>query len=626
MKIRVVFFGCVVGLLFPLDSVADVVNKDTEMFKVVVTGSRIPVNDKNEKSNVEIITREEIQRQNPRSVMQLLQNVAGLYVENSGSRGGVGAVYLRGAESNYTLVMIDGVSVNDPTNSRGGAYDFSLLNINNVEKIEIVKGPVSFVYGSAAMAGVINIVTRKNLPEPKTTMKVELGSSGFANVNVSSGVVSENAEVSVLASYEKDGEQVEGREYNAKAVSMAGALDYSAATEISFNARYQDSSAETFPEASGGDTYSVLRELDQRDSQQQQLGVSLKHQIGSEQFLQVDASYSKMEEDYTSPGVDTFIPINESDSDYERQSISAQYRFQPAKLVQTSVGVVAEREEGDSRGKIDFGGFVLPTQFKLERDVHAIFTESQYQPVENIVWSIGVRADKPNEFDTEMSPHIGVSYTHTATQYALNWGKGFKLPSFFALAHPLVGNPDFGPETNENYDFSVKHKLTEQTSVKATIFQSQYFDLIDFGDSGVLVSRDEVNINGIELGISSGLLENVFLNANFSALDMDIKNSEEMLSKRPKRSGGVRLNWKATHRVNIFVGANYIGEVRDFSFPTGERVLSAYTRVDTSVQWRIMDGLDGLLAIDNLLDKKYDESVGMEAAGAVLRVAIQGEM
>jgi len=219
-----------------------------------------------------------------------------------------------------------------------------------------------------------------------------------------------------------------------------------------------------------------------------------------------------------------------------------------------------------------------------------------------------------------------VSYTQDKTQYSLNWGKGFKLPSFFALAHPLVGNPDFGPETNESYDFSVKHKLTQQTSFQATIFQSQYFDLIDFGDSGVLVSRDEVDIAGIELGINSGLSKNIFINANFTALDMDIKNSEEMLNKRPKRSGGVRLNWEATHRVNIFVGANYVGEVRDFSFPTGERVLDAYTRIDVSAQWQVMDGLDSLLAIDNVFDKSYDESVGMEAVGTVLRVAILGEM
>lgn len=623
VKSIVVFGGCVLGLL-SVESVAETASQNDETFRVVVTGSRIPVEDIPQKGNVHIITREDIKRQNPRSVTQLLQGVSGLHVENAGARGSVGAVYLRGAESNYTLVLIDGISVNDPTNSRGGAFDFSLLDVNSIEQIEIVKGPASSVYGSAAMAGVINIVTHGNWEKPKTILKAEMGSHGLASVSASTGLLSDKAEVSLRASYEDAGEQVDGNEYTAKMASVSGVLDFSAVTEMSFSARYQDASAEAFPEASGGDQLAVLRELDQRDSQHQQLAISLKHQLEGERHVQVDVSYSQMEEDFSSPGVDAFVPINESESDYERQNTSFQYRFQPMKTLRASVGAAIEKEKGDSRGEIDFGGFVMPTQFKLERDVYAVFAEGEYRFGENIVASVGARADKPDELDSEISPHVGVSYTRDKTQYQLTWGKGFKLPSFFALAHPLVGNPNFGSESNENVDVTVLHALTAQTTLEATAFHSQYFDLIDFGDSGVLVSRDEVVIKGVELSASSKLSKDMSVNAHFSALNMDIKNSDAMLHKRPKRSGGMRVNWAATSRANVSMGATYVGKVQDFSYPTGEKSLDAHTRVDASLQWRFREGLDGLLAVDNLLNKNYDESIGSQAAGTVLRVGLQG--
>lgn len=215
-----------------------------------------------------------------------------------------------------------------------------------------------------------------------------------------------------------------------------------------------------------------------------------------------------------------------------------------------------------------------------------------------------------------------MNYHSGFTDYRLSWGKGFKLPSFFSLGHPLVGNPDFGPETSEAYDFRIKHEVSSLTSLSASVFHNRYFDLIDFGDSGVLVNREEVVISGVELGITSQLFESISVDAHYSVLSMDIKNSAEELNKRPKRIAGLTFELEAGPDVGISASVIHVGKMSDFSFPTGQQTLASYTRVDTSMRWRIKPEFEGVVAVDNILNEKYNEVIGLETEGALLRMAM----
>ena len=111
-------------------------------------------------ANVTVLKREDFDVEKPAKLADILRRVAGVHVDQVGGRGGTGSLYMRGADPNYTLVLVDGVRVNDPTNARGGSFDFSALDIADVERVEIARGPYSAVYGGDALAGVINIVTR----------------------------------------------------------------------------------------------------------------------------------------------------------------------------------------------------------------------------------------------------------------------------------------------------------------------------------------------------------------------------------------------------------------------------------------------------------------------------------
>ena len=112
-------------------------------------------------SNVSVIDAETIQARNPGSVVDLLRDLPGVFVQQSGGRGSVVSLFTRGAKPNFTLVLLDGVKANDPTNTRGGSYDFSTLDLNDIERIEFVRGPASAIYGSDAVGGVINIISRR---------------------------------------------------------------------------------------------------------------------------------------------------------------------------------------------------------------------------------------------------------------------------------------------------------------------------------------------------------------------------------------------------------------------------------------------------------------------------------
>src|SRR5690349_22136178 len=131
-----------------------------ESAPVVVTGSRVAARPADLGANVTVLERDDFDVEKPAKLADALQRVAGIHIDSVGGRGGTGSLYLRGADPNYTLVLVDGVRVNDPTNARGGSFDFSTFDMADVQRIEIARGPYSAIYGGDALAGVINVITR----------------------------------------------------------------------------------------------------------------------------------------------------------------------------------------------------------------------------------------------------------------------------------------------------------------------------------------------------------------------------------------------------------------------------------------------------------------------------------
>src|SRR3954462_2878173 len=146
----------------------------------VLTATRL--GDEDTRAKVSVMDAATIAARNPGSAVDLLRDLSRLFVEQSGGRGSVVSLFTRGAKPNFTLVLLDGVKANDPTNTRGGSYDFSTLDLNDIARVEFVRGPASAIYGSDAVGGVINMISRRGGDALEAALTADGGSFGYARV------------------------------------------------------------------------------------------------------------------------------------------------------------------------------------------------------------------------------------------------------------------------------------------------------------------------------------------------------------------------------------------------------------------------------------------------------------
>lgn len=603
---------------------------------VVVSASRIPLALSEAPGGTTVIDREQIDARRPLDVVELLRQVPGLHIDQPGGRGSVSSVYTRGSEPNFTLVMIDGVRVNDPTNSRGGSFDFSTLDLESVERIEVVRGALSSLYGSDAMGGVINVITREPTAQRKASIVGEVGVDGYrrAGATVSGGAATA-LDYAISGSWVDNGTPVTGSEFIGRSVN--GRLGWLASDDISlrFVSRYADSDAKSFPDDSGGPEFAVLRSVDNRDMQEFTAGLTLEHELSDWAGYTLAATVYDRNETVDSPGVapgarHSFgIPANSADNDFRRYDFTASTELTLAKALQSTVGVEYQFEDGTSRTTLEPApGITVPGRFELDRGIFAAFGELRYATRFGLTLQGGLRFDSPEGFDDELSPSVGALYEidSTGTSIKASWGEGFKLPSFFALGNPIVGNRSLVPETSEGFDVGVFQKLWgDRVEASATFFHNRFSNLVDLdeGPPLLLVNRSKVTTQGVELGLELQPAQHVSFNGHVTYTDTDIEGTDEKLRNRPDWRAGINARWLPRADLITNVAFLYVGESPDSSIPTGDRDLDSYSRVDISATWTPRPELRVSVAVDNLFDTDYEEAIGFPAPGIRPRLSLQ---
>jgi iron complex outermembrane receptor protein/vitamin B12 transporter len=241
---------------------------------------------------------------------------------------------------------------------------------------------------------------------------------------------------------------------------------------------------------------------------------------------------------------------------------------------------------------------------------------------------MGVRVDHPDGYSPVTSPRVRVAYEFADTGFTVAgaWGKAFKLPSLYALGHPLVGNPDLVPERGESYELELSQQLLDGAARwSATYFDGEFRNAIDF-DSGpppMLVNRNRVDTSGFELAGQLGLGEQWMLDASVTNAKSRIASTGGELRNRPDWRAGVGAHWAPSATLKFSASATYVGSSFDSSIATGDVDLPAYTRVDVSAVWQVSPRLETYLAIDNLTDQQYEQFVGFEARGILPRAGIK---
>lgn len=595
-----------------------------ELETLVVTGTRVS-SAETLPARVTLLDREALRLRNKANVLDVLRDIEGVQVTQYGGRGGLSSVFLQGAEPNFTVVMIDGVKVNDPNNSRGGSFNFADLNIGEIERIEVIRGPQSSIYGSDALSGVINIVTREAVSDTQLEIALEAGEDDLVRTAVSYAAPLNDA-TSFFATFSSadEGEVVEGNDYSNTAINLR--LRHTGQLSYDLSARWIDAEAEAFPEDSGGPDLAVLRAVDQRDSEQASLAARFSYPLDDAMTLHLLATYLDQEQQQISPGIApgalSPVPPNRSDAELERANVTAYMKVDVSPDFYFTAGLDHQREDGEQTGEVElFPGFSLPTDFELDREILGVFTEMQYSPSDALVLSASVRSDDPDTDGSETTYRVGGQWRSDSVRAYANWGEAYKLPSFFALGHGLVGNPDLRPETSEGWSVGVDIALGERHEIGLSVFQNEYEDLIDFDfQLFTNVNRSEVETSGFELSTALEF-EKMRLSAHLTYVDIDAGDAK--LRQRPDWRGGVNLSWSLSDELELGAAWLYVDETFDSSIPTGPADLISYNRLDVHANWAVSENVDVWAAVDNATDTSYQEAIGFPGPGFRARLGVR---
>lgn len=592
--------------------------------EVTVVGSRVPALEHDLSASVTVLRREELSVEKPLSLADVLRRVAGLHVDTVGGRGGTGSIYLRGADPNYTLVLLNGVRINDPTNSRGGSFDLSALDITNVERVEIARGPYSAIYGGDALAGVINIVTR---PESMTS-KVDIGAAAGAydtsQLSLHATLPTERARWHFGVAEADEGERVRGNRFQVQRVSGGVDASLGEATDLTLSGRYSEADRQGFPDDSGGFEHATLRDVETRDSREALLGAGLTHRLG-DSSISLTLGYFGRDESIDSPGVapglrDPFgVPPSFVATDFTRYSATLSATQSLSSAVSVAYGIDWQREEGTSDGQLDVGGFFAPTSFELTRSYWAPFAEVRVESAIGLSAQAGARVDMPEGERSVTSPRMRVAYAMPRNfTIAASWGKAFKLPSLYALGHPLVGNPHLSPERSRSYEIELSQEIWPGVARwSATGFDSEFRDAIDF-DSGPppqLVNRNRVRSRGVELAGRMRLGARWSFDASVTHARSRVTATDSELRNRPDWSGAIAVHWTPLDSLTMSAVATHVGSSFDSSIATGDVRLRGYNRVDVDAAWKFSPRFECYVSIDNLTDERYQQFVGFEQRG-----------
>jgi len=607
-----------------------------DLEEVIVACSRLEIPLTDIGANVTVLTRENFDVEKPVQLADLLRGAAGVHVDQVGGRGGTGSLYLRGADPNYTLVLVNGVRVNDPTNARGGSFDFSAFDVDDIERVEIARGPYSAVYGGDALAGVINIVTRRQDGDALNgSIDAMTGAHDTREVAVRGGGTLGGGAWNLGFSDSNEGEVIRGNNFESQRVS--GRFDqWFGQTRMQLSGRYAESERAGFPDDSGGYEFAALRDTERRDAHEATFGAGFTRYLGNGSVA-LNLGYFDRGDRIDSPGIapgvrDPFgVPASFVDSSISRFTGTFTGTHGFSDWLEVAYGAEYQREDGDSDGDLDFGGgFVLPTSFDLTRTSFAPFAEAR---VDAGAFSVqaGLRVDKPEDYSSVTSPRVRVAYQvdtgdSSALTIAGSWGKAFKLPSLYALGHPLVGNPDLAPERGESHEIQVSQYLNDETHWSVTWFESAYRNAIDFdpGPPPMLVNRNRVDTHGFEVSGDVTLADATWrLDASVTQAKSRVASTGGELRNRPEWRASAGAHWTPVSELRLSATATYVGSSFDSSIATGDIDLSPYTRVDVSAVWEVTPRLETYLAIDNLTDEKYEQFVGFESRGIAPRLGVK---
>lgn len=563
-----------------------------EVDEIIVKGARIETPASNFGSSIFILNSKDIRLRGIRSAIDAISSSPGVTTKKNGSFGGVGSVRIRGASSSQTLVLVDGVPVNDAS-SPGGGYNFEYLDTSNIERIEVLRGSQSTLWGSDAIGGVVNIFT-KSAEDNSVNILSETGSFGLRKLNSEFGLVSNLGKFLFLVddtsldgiskadrkdgNIEKDGFETNSYSFKGNTeinnIKIKGLLSY-----IKSDVEY-----DSFGFVTGvqdGDERSITEEFTGN--------LTIKFNLFGEKLENTFSfNQSDISRDYFTDNNLTF------GADGDRRL----YRYQG----NTGFGIY---------NKIAFGFEKEESNVSLDKlSIDSLFLLYQFQPIKDLVVSAGIRNDDNKGFSSKTTRKIAAAYKISENiSIKSSWGEGFKVPTIFQTTFFCCGansaNTNIRPEVSTSYDLGFDFSLKDKFSFSLIYFKQDVNNQINFSFSlGGYENIDFVESDGFEISSNSKVSETVNLFINYSYID-SIDGNGLRLINIPKDSGELVLTYVPSSKLSGSMALKYNGsEISTYGN------LNSWSRVDINLFYKLNNFSEIYFRVENLFDEDYQQVFG----------------
>ena len=583
-------------------------------------------------ASITVIDEELIESANVRTVAELLEYVAGVRIISSGSRGGVSNIELRGGDPNFVLVLLDGVPLNDPTDIEGGGVNLSSLPISSVQQIEVARGPLSYFYGSSALSGIINIVTRRGTSQkPQVRATIEGGGQSLFRTDASISGLAGGGDYSVGFDWEQQDGHVGDDTFEGVNFQGSFGIPVTETGTLRLSMRAASWKADDYPESSGGPVFGS-GELRHAETSEFDFGADMVWDTSEAWSNRITGFYARRDMERDSPGVFPLVPPSIEDTSYwhARGGWLTTYDVSPA--VKVSGGVDVDHESGTNVSTLflpPFFGGDIDGDFELTRTTPGVFVEATVL-AGAVAFEGGLRGDFPDESDSQLSPRIGARYTFDESGTALRGtvSRAFKLPSFFALASPpqLGGNPDLRPETSVGVDFGIDQRVDAwDMDVSFTVFWIRYEGLIDFDfDLFQNVNRDEVIAKGVEFSLRWDPDPRVTVFSDVTYQKAENPDSDEPLRNKPDWTGSIRVGFRPVAPFQVRMELGFASASYDVQLAVPDmNTVDGYGVLDLAATWDLHPSWQILARVDNLTDTEYQHFIGFPQPGVTGRIGLR---
>jgi vitamin B12 transporter len=607
--------------------------------ELVVTADRMPEAAGSTGSSISVVNNQTIATSNPTSLVDALRTVPGLDVTETGGPGGTTNIRMRGGNTGQTLVMIDGIRINDPT-AASGDYDFAMFTPSSIERIEVLKGPQSALYGSDAMTGVINIITKKGSGPAQSNIRTEGGSYGTASTQGSvsgstgpwsyaftgggqhsNGFSRYGYRIPALEAkfpnLENDGlDRVGG---SARVGYDAGeGVRFDSGILSSFTRAAYDAASGTFPDTPSTST-KLLQQVWGKASIDTLDGV-LTHNLTVTE-THIDRTF-----DAVTYKTNT-LPKNTTEtlSEYLGDSMSAEYQ---GNLKLGPLGTLIYGAKGQHETANTFLTNLLPVatfqspQLSATQDTNSVFGLWSVPIGDRLSVTLGGRIDDVVGISTFETWRATAAYniSETGTKFHTSAGTGAKAPTLFQLYDPVYGTAGLKPEESTGYDAGIDQSLFDGRLVlSVTGFSNTFSNLINFTSSaarplGYYVNVASAETSGLEVGGDVNILPGlVKLNVAYTYLHAVDLSTGAVLARRPKNLARMALTITPTDKWTIEPRVTTVSKRYSSDNQVGQ--VDAYTRVDLYTDYKIDANWTVFARGENILNAHYQEVLNYGTTG-----------